>query len=367
MLSDGEGESGITFDNISADSPSVDSIDPDEQHVPEVDLDKQADVGSEIADEKKSEEPKESRPKESEPKGKEQPSEEEVVEALLNFGDEKFALKELLENPQELNRLQELIKNGALMRSDYSKKTAAHSDAVRAWEKSRDADIAHFQNYLSETNRVFNGSPMAFLKQSFSRDQNGQLLSPEVVEGRMKDWVNKLSDQLEKGSEYDPESDMKQFEIERRLNEIEYQKQQEAQRKIEAERARQTNVLSEHIVESVLKSMPTDESMVAFLEGMPGLKKNMVEAIINQVDKDFDNQYREGDPTWDDKGFIDMYNFKKLWDEQQDVFQSSWDKSYEAYLAKKKAGSGRKVPKGNPSNANSGSDDRPWTFGRMFS
>lgn len=365
MFDMGEGESAINFDNIS-DSPSVEEMDIDEEIVPEIDLDKQSDVGSDIADEKKSDAPKESKKEGAEPKGNEQKKVEEAVEAALKMGDETFPLKALLENPGELNRVQELIKNGVSMRKDYSQKTAAHADAVRAWEQSKQADIQHFQNYLSETNQVFNGSPLAFLKRSFSRDGSGQMMSPEASEGLVRKWVDQLSDQLEKGSEYDPESDMKQFEMERRLNQIETDKKMSAQRRQEAETAKNTKELTEHIVSSVLKSMPQDEVMSAFMEGMPGLKQNMVEAVIKNVDKAYDESYHEGDPTWDDKMFVDTYNFKKHWDEQAETFKKSYDKAYDAYLSKKKASSTRKTSKSNSSNANSGTDDKPWTFSRMM-
>ena len=369
------GESDITFDNLGdhvTDNPLEVDIDPDEQDVPEIDLDKQEAAGSKIPEKETSEkdEKPEEKKDEQEPKAQEQAAEEkaveEAIEAMLEFGEEKFDLKKLAEDKTELERFQNLIKNGALMRSDYSKKTAAHAEAVKAWEGQKNADISKLRNYLSETNRIFNGSPMAFIKQSFSRDENGQLLSPEVVESRMKGWIDRLTNQLEQGSSYDPEADLKQFELEQRLNRVEEERQEALRKKHEAEEARKTQELSEHIVSSVLKSMPKDDVMSSFIEGMPGLKEKMVEAVINKVDKDRKEVYNEEDPTWDDRMFIDTYNFKKHWDEQLKLFTDAYDKSYEAYLARKKQASTRTATKASPKNANSGNEKERWTFDKLF-
>ena len=359
------GESNITFDNLDEnvdDSPYETMDDGEESDVPEIDLDKQEDVGSTIADEKsdsKQKESKEPKPQQEE-KQQDQESLQEAIEEILEFGDEKYDLLDLIENPEARAKFQDLIRNGAMMRADYSKKTAAHAEAVKNWEQAKQADIASFQNYLSETNRAFNESPLAFVRRAFSKNANGETLPPQVQEELINKWANKFAEQLEKGSDYDPEAEMKYYEIEKRLNAMEREKMTEAQRKQQEREEQEVSELSDLLLKSATNSMPKDDVFLEFVNGIPGLKEKLLEGVIMQVDKDRNARYDENDPSWNDKDFLMNYSFDKLWENQVNLFKKAYDRSYEKYVESKRSAGKRRPMKSSAANANSGSAvDKP--------
>ena len=354
------GGSDVTFDNISGDAPEG-TMDSDEISVPEVDLDKQEPAGSNVADETSGETNKSEKQPSKTANGQE-PSKEEVLQAL-KFGEEQFEIAKLLEDQNELGRLQKMLDNGAMMRSDYSKKTAAHAEAVRNWESQKNSEIAKFQNYLQETNKVFNDSPLTFLMNSFGAGPDGNPLPPDQVREHVVQWAKALSGQLSQGDKFDPSKEMQKYELERRVAKMEQEKQQYAEQQRKAAEERATKELSDRILSSALKNFPQDETLNAFVESMPGLKQYMLNAVLDQVGKDHLNMYNPQDETWDDTAFLETYNFGKLWGQQAEAFKKAYGNSYQKYLAEKSSQGKRKPTKSQIGNI--ASEDKGWTFGRL--